>query len=171
MKWSEIVRNGMKHFLFCMKKYETMWNKIIQKEYFDCFLTNMASSNDLPSSIYQDEDPDVSLMPLESLEGDIQTLFSSNCVTPEVVQIFCTTLRMALAWEMLVSWTRAPYLNEQTLGPLAPLQLLHFKEKVGLQHLRSCCKDLLANNAGLNQSFQSLLIYWNHVIFELEILD
>ena len=52
----------------------------------------MASSNDLPSSVYQDEDPDVSLMPLESLEGDIQTLFSSNCVTPEVVQRFCTTL-------------------------------------------------------------------------------
>ena len=52
----------------------------------------MASSNDLPSSVYQDEDPDVSLVPLESLEGDIQTLFSSNCVTPEVVQRFCTTL-------------------------------------------------------------------------------
>ena len=31
-------------------------------------------------------------MPLESLEGDIQTLLSSNCVTPEVVQRFCTTL-------------------------------------------------------------------------------
>ena len=52
----------------------------------------MASSNDLPSSVYQDKDPDVSLMPLESLDADVRTLFSSNCVAPEVVQRFCTTL-------------------------------------------------------------------------------
>ena len=48
-----------------------------------------ASSNVLPSSVYQDKDPNVSLV---SLVVDIQTLFSSNCVTPEVVQRFCTAL-------------------------------------------------------------------------------
>ena len=75
-----------------MKQYETRLfkksNLTISSHMTDVY----ASSNDLPSSVYQDEDPDVSLMPLESLEGDIQTLFSSNCVTPEVVQRFCTTL-------------------------------------------------------------------------------
>jgi len=75
-----------------MNQYETRLFKKILLTVSSHMTDVYASSNDLPSSVYQDEDPDVSLMPFESLEVDIQTLFSSNCVTPEVVQRFCTTL-------------------------------------------------------------------------------
>ena len=64
-----------------MKQYETRLSKKNILTVSSHMPDEYASSNDIPSSVYQDEDPDVSLMPLESLEADFQTLFSSNRVT------------------------------------------------------------------------------------------